>query len=395
MDVELKNRIHHLDFIRGIAVLGILAMNIVAFALPFSAYANPYSFGDFSGANFYAWLVGHLVFDLKFMAIFSMLFGVGIAIFCQRAEAKHLASEKLHYRRMTWLFVFGLIHAYLIWWGDILVAYALAGSLTVLMRNISNRAMLWSAAGLMLFYSLFMLLQALMFPFLSEQDIQQSILPFWLPEASVLSEEVAAYQGNWSTALAYRVEQTLSIQPYLLFYLPRIIALNLIGILLYRSGFFAGRWKSSVYALCATAGVLLGLAVTAYGANLNLSHQFDWRFSMADGMQFNYWGSLLSAFGYLALLMLISQSFKGFLHETFCRVGRMAFTNYIAQSILATLFFYGFGFGYFATLERAELWWVVGSIWLIIMIFSWCWLSFFKQGPLELCWRLLTYGVNR
>ncbi|WMS86381.1 DUF418 domain-containing protein [Pleionea litopenaei] len=392
--MENLTRNHHLDFIRGIAVLGILMMNIQAFSMPLTAYGNPTSYGEFSDTNVLAYLFTHLLFDLKFMSIFSTLFGVGIAIFCERVSQREGSAGRRHYRRMGWLLLFGLIHAYFIWWGDILTAYALAGCLSYLMLKSTQKTLLITAAGLLAFYSAFMLLQGLVIPILPEEEVAKSILPMWQPTAEALAEELNAYQGTWYESFVFRVEQTLTLQPYLIFYLPRIIALNLIGIVLYRSGFFTFEWRKSTYLLWAMGGIVCGSLLTAFGIQQNFAHNFHWSFSMAHGMQFNYWGSLFTAMGYLALFMLISQTSSGLVSRGLQSVGRMAFTNYILQSLLATTLFYGFGFGYFGQVERPELIMITLGIWLVIVIFSVIWLRTFTQGPLELLWRKLTYGVS-
>ena len=133
--VTIAERHEAIDLLRGFAVLGILVMNIQSFAMPFAAYFNPTALGDRGPADFAVWLTSHLFFDQKFMTIFSMLFGAGIAIMTSRVEARGGRPALLHYRRMFWLLVFGLIHAYLIWYGDILVLYAVCGSVAYLFRR--------------------------------------------------------------------------------------------------------------------------------------------------------------------------------------------------------------------------------------------------------------------
>ena len=126
--IEISDRIASLDVLRGFAVLGILVMNIQAFAMPMAAYFNPTAYGDLSGVNFFTWLVSYLFVDQKFLSMFSLLFGAGICLFADRVEARSGRSAGLHYRRMFWLLLFGLVHAYFLWSGDILVTYALCGS---------------------------------------------------------------------------------------------------------------------------------------------------------------------------------------------------------------------------------------------------------------------------
>ena len=112
-----------LDTLRGFALLGILVMNIMSFSMIFSAYFNPTNYGDLTGANYWVWFLSHTLFDQKFMTLFSMMFGAGVVLFTERAEAKGESPRRLHYRRMLWLILFGLTHGFLLWYGDILYVY--------------------------------------------------------------------------------------------------------------------------------------------------------------------------------------------------------------------------------------------------------------------------------
>ena len=116
-------RMVELDLLRGVALLGILPMNIMAFAMPAAAYFNPTLYGDLTGANLWIWALTHLLAAEKLMTIFSMLFGAGILLMADRATASGRRAGALHIRRMFWLIVFGLMHAYLLWFGDVLVWY--------------------------------------------------------------------------------------------------------------------------------------------------------------------------------------------------------------------------------------------------------------------------------
>ena len=129
-------RIDAIDVLRGVALLGILLMNVQSFAMPQAAYFNPTAYGDLEGANLYVWVAGRMFADQKFMAIFSMLFGAGIVLMAGRAEARGDA-RRAHYRRMGWLLVIGLLHAHLLWSGDILFLYAVSGCWST--RSVGSR----------------------------------------------------------------------------------------------------------------------------------------------------------------------------------------------------------------------------------------------------------------
>ena len=130
-----SQRILSLDVLRGVAVLGILVMNIQCFAMIMAAYINPTTYGSLEGVNGWVWYLGHLFADMKFMTIFSMLFGAGVIVMTSRREAAGQGSAGVHYRRMAWLLVFGLVHAHLLWYGDILYHYAMCGFVLYLFRK--------------------------------------------------------------------------------------------------------------------------------------------------------------------------------------------------------------------------------------------------------------------
>src|SRR5712671_5829811 len=116
--VAETERIVPMDVLRGFALLGILVMNIQSFAMVGAAFDNPTAYGDLNGGNFLVWLFSHLLADQKFLSIFSMLFGAGIVLIWQKAESSGARPARLHYRRVGWMIVFGLLHAYLLWYGD-------------------------------------------------------------------------------------------------------------------------------------------------------------------------------------------------------------------------------------------------------------------------------------
>ena len=158
MDVSVQNksqRIAALDVLRGFALLGILFMNIQSFSMPGAAYLNPTAYGDFEGINFWIWLGSHVFVDQKFMSIFSMLFGASVLLFCEKQEGKGLSPGKYHYRRTFWLMVFGLLHGYLFWYGDILFSYALCGFFVYLLRNKPISTLLKIAIAFLLVGSLY------------------------------------------------------------------------------------------------------------------------------------------------------------------------------------------------------------------------------------------------
>ncbi|MFP5330055.1 MAG: DUF418 domain-containing protein, partial [Alphaproteobacteria bacterium] len=137
MATTSPDRIATLDIVRGVAVMGILAMNIVAFAMPFQAYVNPYAFGPADALDQAVYAFNFLFVDGKMRGLFSFLFGASMLLVIQRAEAAGDSPASINFRRLGWLLFFGAIHFYLIWFGDILMAYALTGMVAFLFRRLS------------------------------------------------------------------------------------------------------------------------------------------------------------------------------------------------------------------------------------------------------------------
>lgn len=393
MEYKLEQRIISLDVLRGIALLGILLMNIQSFAGPFSAYANPTAFGDFSDLNFWVWSFLHVFAEQKFMAIFSILFGAGVYIFYTKAIAKGLDAKALHQRRMKWLLVFGFIHAYLIWYGDILFSYAFCGLIVINFVEKPIKNLLIIAAGFLLVPVMLTVFFHFLAGFQGPQELAES-MKYWAPNAEQLKIEIQSFKGSWLDARSFSATNAFILQSigFLFYTLWRATALMLIGVVMMRTGFITARLVSSSYRFIAIVGLSLGVLLSSIGVQQNTAHGFDMQYSAYLGTLFNYVGSLASATGYIALVMLLVKSQAARVFQSWiANVGKMAFTNYIMQSVICTFVFYGFGLGYFVELNRAECLFVVALIWVLQLVYSTAWLSYFKQGPLEQFWRYLTY----
>ena len=193
--VDRQSRIVSLDVLRGFALLGILVMNIQSFAMPASAYMNPASFGDLQGINLRVWELGYVFFDMKFMGLFSMLFGAGVLLFLDRAESRGAPAGWLHYRRSFWLVIFGLLHAHLMWMGDILYSYGMCAFLVFLFRNRSPKSLvIWGVLFLLVAFGL-MLLSGLSVPYWEEAD-RIDLANSWSPDAASIEKEIAEPDGK-------------------------------------------------------------------------------------------------------------------------------------------------------------------------------------------------------
>ncbi|WP_237134403.1 DUF418 domain-containing protein [Pseudohongiella sp. O18] len=387
-------RIETLDVLRGLAVLGILVMNIQSFAMPMAAYLNPAAFGSLEGINGLVWSIGHLLTDQKMMALFSMLFGAGILLFCERAEASGRSVAKYYYRRNLWLVVFGLLHGYLLWSGDILFLYGICACLLYPLRRKSVRTLIILGVLALSISSALYLLTGVALNAMPPEEVTTTILPGWQPAPQQMSEEIAAFQGNWVTQMQARVPATQEMQGLVLMMWGfwRASGMMLLGMALYKTGIITGRAERVVYLRLLWLGLAAGLPLVAFGIFWNFSN--DWQVSsMFTGSQFNYWGSVLVSLGWMALIVL---TLKGkrltALTDRLAATGRMAFSNYIMQTLICGFIFYGHGLGLIGQVERWGQILIVFGVWVLQLWLSPVWLRHFRFGPLEWLWRSLTYG---
>jgi len=391
--VEAKQRISSLDVTRGFALLGILVMNIQSFSMVSSAYLNPTAYGDLTGVNWWVWLIGHLLTDQKMYGIFSMLFGAGIVLMMSRAEARG-AGAGLHYRRMGWLILFGLLHAHLLWYGDILYTYGVCGLVVYLFRRKSPRTLVVLAALFFTIGSAIMYFSGWSMRFWPPEQITSFARDNWLPNIETVQREVAAYRGSWSAQMSYRFREAAFFETGLLLLETgwKSIGNMLLGMALFKVGILAGQRSRDVYAKMALAGFLLGLPMVGFGVWRNVSAAWNVRYSFFFGTQYNYWGAIIVDIGWIGVLMLFCTS-SGLTRAkaALSAVGRTAFSNYILQTLIGTTLFYGHGFGLFGDVSRVYQILIVVAIWMVQLFISPLWLRYFAFGPLEWLWRSLTY----
>ena len=388
-------RIDSIDVLRGVALLGILLMNIQAFAMPQAAYFNPTAYGDLEGANLYVWVACRMLADQKFMAIFSMLFGAGIVLMVGRAEARGNA-RRVHYRRMGWLLVIGLLHAHLLWPGDILFLYAVCGMLVYPLRRQPPGRLLALGVLVLAVGTAISVAFGMSFPYWPEDQRSAFTAESWQPPAAALDAELAAWRGSWleqqpaRSAWAFEFETSSLIA----WGVWRAGGLMLIGMALFKQGVFSARLSSRFYAALVAAAVMIGLPLQAYGIALDFARGWQvWSFLV--GVQFIYWPSIAVSLGYVGLVMLVCR--MATLHRltrSLAAVGRTALTNYLLQTILCTTIFYGHGLGWFGYVDRVGQIGVVAAVWAIQLVASPLWLLRFRFGPVEWAWRWLTYGVR-
>ncbi len=393
--VQEQSRIKSLDVMRGFALLGILAVNAAYFAAPwqnaFNPLMEPLAVND---QTMWSWWVMHTFFEFKCITLFSMLFGA--SIYMVGGERSDKSRGAILRRRMFWLMIFGLIHALLIWYGDILFHYALTGFLVLFVRS-------WKPATLfivgIIIYLLSFGMQVMNGPLMSLVPADQlgSILEqiesvFAVSQAD-FERMQAAYQGGIVSAIQENIETWLSIAPNaVLGLIPRTASVMMIGMALFKVGFLSARAPVWLYVVMALLGAV-SLALVGYQALINWNMRFDTIHMLGAGVAANAGLSIFVSIGYASLFVLLVKAGARFLTEPLAAVGRMAFSNYIAQSLIMTTIFYGVrGFGLWGEVERPTLWAIVVGVWVLQLIWSPLWLSRFSMGPLEWVWRRLSYA---
>lgn len=393
-----------IDAVRGFAVLGILLMNIVAMGLPAFAYLNPAYAGGSTGADFWTWAVNNVMTDGKMRALFTMLFGASTLLIADRAAAASggPGPAAIHYRRMVWLLLFGLAHAVFFWVGDILVPYAIAGLLIFPFRKLSPRTQI--TIGVIVLALLFgknlvgavqleQLHAAAHAPNASAEALKAwaQVAPILDPPPGAKESEIAAFQGGFAEATRMRLQ--LLVMFYTVIHpldtVPEAIAQMLIGMALFRTGFFTLGWSRRAYGLAIAFGYLVAAPYTAWFTHGIAQSGFE----PLTLHRLEVWQQLSRPFIALAhasvLLLVLRAGWLAVLTNRLAAAGRMAFSNYLMTSIITSLVFCGYGFGLFGELSRVEQLWVVAGVWAFILIWSRPWLERFHYGPFEWAWRSL------
>jgi uncharacterized protein len=389
----LSERYHSLDLLRGIAVLGILIMNIQSYAMIQAAYLNPTAYGDFTGINRWVWILSHIFADQKFMTIFSILFGAGIILLTQRAEAKGVSAAGLHYRRTFWLLLIGLAHAYLLWHGDILVPYALCALFVFLFRKRKAKTLFITGVIFILISSIIYLLIGWSIQYWPPEQIQETLVN-WKPSPEVVAKELSDFRGGWLEQMNQRVPSAFFLETYLflIWSMWRAGGLMLIGMAFFKWGFLTAERKDEFYKKGLTISMIAGLVFIVFGLIRNFQEDFIMEYSFFIGPQFNYWGSLFLSFAFICIIMLLSKrNIKNWLYKSLAGVGRTAFSNYLLQTVICTTIFYGHGLGLIGYVERGTQFLIVIAVWVFQIFITNIWLRYFRFGPAEWLWRSLTY----
>lgn len=413
-----------LDTLRGVALLGILLMNIAAMGLPF-AYFNPTIYGGAEGVDLAVWIMNNLFFEGTMRGLFSLMFGAGIILLTSRAEARGggLEVADIYYRRNLWLIAFGIIHGWLLlWFGEILYAYGIAALFLFAFRNLTPRTLI--ILGALVLASLipkdiyhYVNTQTAWEEAQAAQQVQES-----LPEGEELSEEQQEALDAWkaidedANPSAEKIEERIegmrgsyfkiigtisgtliwfqSSGLYELFFFDAV-GMMLIGMAFLKLGIITGERSNRFYLLMIVFGYGIGLGINAYETRLLLDSNFD--ILVAEKVALTYsFGRVAMTLGHIGFWMLICRNgWLRWLTNRLAAVGRMALTNYVMHSVFAAFIFTGIGFSLFGALQRHELYYVVAGIWLFQLIVSPIWMKKFRFGPLEWLWRSLTYAEKQ
>lgn len=392
-----------LDAMRGFAVMGILAMNILGFAMPEWAYITPAAYGGDSLADHMAWLFSFLFVDGKMRGLFSLLFGASMMLVIDRATQKGENAAMVHYRRMIWLALFGLAHYFFIWFGDILFIYAIVGMMAFRFRDWPPARLIKTAA---IIFAVGMLLRGLQFAglqylqYVATQPSASAELArqYQAMMASAgfdmnVAPEIALHRGSYGQIVADKLSDWHAPIMTLLQSICETLPLMMLGMAMNKNGFITGGWHAAHYRRWAVRLVPLGLLLTGALAVWMIMTRYDPVTALAI---FFFWGAIprmMLTIGYAALLIRIIQLHHD--HPMLTHVaaaGRAAFSNYLGTSIVMTTIFYGYGLGLFGAVSRAELWVFVLAAWLVMLAWSKPWLMTFHYGPLEWLWRSLARG---
>ena len=415
--VRAQDRINSIDVLRGVALLGILLMNVVSLSLPDPAYWDPSGHGGDTGLDLKIFFINNLLIEGSMRGIFSMLFGAGVILFTAYKEEKGggLEIANAWYRRTIWLIVFGLIHAYfLVFPGEVLFYYGVVGLFLFPVRQV--------APSKLALFSTFLVLVLIVIRIADYHDVktmyEETVVA---EEALVRGEEITAEQYESINLWYYKMatykpdsssrERVISsmrsgyltafktMAPYVRFmqtdYLYRNGFLDALSMMLLGMAFF--RWrilhaekKYRFYGLMVLVGYGIGIPLNWYETTTYIQSQFDLITYFRLNQTYDL-GRLATTTGHIGLIMICAKlNFLKGLKRALAAVGKMALSNYVMHTFIAAMVF--IVFKQYGQWQRHELYYLVLGIWLFQLVFSPLWLKSFRFGPLEWVWRRLTYG---
>lgn len=414
-----SNRIESLDVFRGFALLGILLLNIIGFGLLSPAYSNPgFDLSQSSQASVLSWVTIELLAEGAMRCLFSILFGAGVVLFTTGVSAR---SAWTHYRRTFWLFVFGLFNAFILLWpGDVLVTYAVAGALLYLLREKSVKTLLSAAGILILLMSLLNLgmgfglglthqafekVVASQVPGATSQvsaqdrelaQVWEEFAADFEPSDAEIEAELSERTTSYASAFHWTVKQNIEMYRFVIpvFLFWDALAMMMLGMALYKGSVLQAQRSRRFYLKLMLIGFSVGLMINGYEIHVAYSNDFALIATFPQFQSTYHLGRLGIALGYIGLLGLVCRlGMLKAISRRLAAVGRMALTNYLIHSVICAILFTGLGLGLVGQFDRFELYGIVIMIWLLQLVLSPIWLKHYRFGPAEWLWRALTYGA--
>jgi uncharacterized protein len=415
--ITREERINSLDMLRGFALLGILPANVLVFGLHLAAVNDPTVAGGSTGLNLATWALFRILVEGKMRALFSMIFGASMILMTSRIEERSNAATAadIYYRRNLWLLLFGLAHAFLLFWGDILYPYALCALILFPFRKLSAKKLLIIGGLFIAFKAGWLGVEA--FRQIERQNLvaaadaaektgqkpseEQAAAKKELeaqrklrkPSAEELEKDAKQWRGNPLEVIGARAK-FLAFWHGLAYYDPAnadIWSMMFIGMGLFKLGVFSAARSYRFYVGLAVLGFLIGIPLNSYIAWLVMKSNFDRVSFMVTNAAYDI-ARLPVALAFAALLMMLAKAGGlQWLTSPLAAVGQTALSNYILHSVICAFVFSGYGFGLYGRLERYQLYYVVAGCWALSLAASPIWLRHYWFGPLEWCWRSLTY----
>lgn len=385
---DIGQRLPVIDGLRGVAIFGILIMNIQAFARVERAYLVPNIYEPLSLADRWFHALGYFFAEQVFVSLLSCLFGIGIWILAERSLASNQDPIRQQRRRSLGLLLIGLVHAYLIWSGDILVAYAIAGWVLAPAVHWKVRTQTQLGLAFLAVTPALSLLEMVLVPV----DVRSLA---YAADPQAFQTEINALLGSWWDNQQWRFERTLESHylglPFGTFWF--VAGWMLLGMALYRLGLAAGQWSSQRYLLVLSIMLPSGLLLKAVGYVYQAGSDFaPTRMVIGRGF-FSYFGAACLCLSVICLAVLFWRRWpQHHLANLLEAIGKTALSNYLLQSIMATSLFYGFGLGWFEQLSFSQLVLVTIGIWTLNGWLTTLWLRHFRLGPVEWLWRWQSRG---
>lgn len=411
MGTSCPERIQSIDILRGIALLGLPTMNIIHFSMPQAAYMNPYVYQADAFLNHTMFSFLNIFADQKFMGLFTLLFGASLLLLRNKNLSRGADATLIHYCRMFLLLLFGICHFWFIWSGDVLMFYAIIGMLLYPLANLSPKV-LFGISGIFLALTMY----CIHIPNVTLEDMGDDgfndIAEHYAPSDAFIASHGALMLGSYSQTMSVHrdeeevepdtinesneaVAQSINAKSVFtslgLFIVFKIITMITLGMALFKTGLIQGKKTLFFYKRLALLGIGIGGLITITGLALNYQLAWDIQSYFSYTLLLKEFGSVLMTLGYVGLFIyLLKEGWLSLVAQFLGYVGQMALTNYLTQSIVCAMLFYGVGLGLYGSMSRLELVPIIIGIWITQITFSAIWMNHFLQGPVEWLWRSMS-----